>query len=117
MQPLLTVEFSATADGQTFKEESIPLHNTEELFRFVASGGGCENIPDDVSEIQFTFLPPEHPNTQNPIADKPATLELGMVFFNGPLAEIAQTAELIIDKAGRGELSLAFIQAISPALK
>ena len=85
----------------------------EELFAYVAPGGGCESIPNEVSEIRMIFLPPQHPNTQNPIADKSATLQIGMVFFTGPLSEIAQTIEEIIDKAGRGELSEAFLNVIS----
>jgi hypothetical protein len=35
-----------------------------------------------------------------------------MVFFTGPLSEIAQVAEQLIDKAGRGELSESFIKVI-----
>ena len=112
MKPLLTVEFSAKAGDVEFKEESVTLHNPEELFGFVAPGGGCESIPDEVSEIQMVFLPPEHSNKNNPIADKPVTLQLGMVLLNGPLSEIVQTAEQIIDKAGRGELSDSFLKVI-----
>jgi hypothetical protein len=109
MKPILTVEFSARAGDNSFKEESVPLHSPEEFFAFVAPGGGCDSIPSEVCEIQMVFVPPAHPNTQNPIADIHTTLQLGMVFFNGPLAEIAQVAEQIIDKAGRGELSQSFL--------
>ena len=112
MKPILTVEFVAKAGDVTFKEESVPIHSPEELFEFVAPGGGCDSIPDDVGEIQMVFLPPYHRNVQNPTADAPATLQLGMVFFTGPLSEIAQTAEQILDKAGRGELSQSFLTAI-----
>ena len=35
-----------------------------------------------------------------------------MVFFTGPLSEISQTAEQLIDKAGRGELAEAFLKVI-----
>jgi len=112
MNPILTVEFSAKAGDYEFKEESVSFHSPEELFEFVAPGGGCESIPDEVEEIQMTFLPPAHPNAQNPIADKTATLQLGMVLFTGPLSEIVQTVELIIDKAGRGELSKSFLAVI-----
>ena len=112
MKPILTVEFSAKVGGVESKEESVPLHSPEELFAFVAPGGGCELIPDEVGEIKMVFLPPEHLNTQNPIADKPAILQLGMVFFSGPLSEIAQTATEILDKAGRGELSESFLKVI-----
>lgn len=112
MNPILTVEFSAKTGDYEFKEENVSLHSPEELFEFVAPGGGCESIPDEVEEIKMTFLPPEHPNTQNPIADKNATLQLGMVLFTGPLSEIVQTVEQIIDKAGRGELSKSFLNVI-----
>ena len=112
MKPILTVEFIAKAGDVTFKEESVPIHSPEELFEFVAPGGGCDSIPDDVGEIQMVFLPPSHPNVQNPTADAPATLQLGMVFFTGPLSEIAQTAEQILDKAGRGELSQSFLTVV-----
>lgn len=113
MNPVITVEFSAKSDDVDFKEESVPIHNLEELFAFVAPGGGCERIPDEVDEIQFIFLKPEHSNSQNPIADKRATLELGMVFFTGPLSEIMETVEHILDRAGRGELSESFLKIIA----
>jgi len=90
----------------------VPLHSPEELFTYVAPGGGCEKIPDEVDEIQMIFLKPEHPNTKNPIADKRATLQLGIVFFTGPLSEIMQTLEQLIDKAGRDELSASFLKVI-----
>jgi len=112
MRPILTVEFSAKNGGIEFKEESVPIHSPDELFAFVASGGGCERIPDEVDEIQMVFLPPEHPNTKNSVADIPATLELGMVFFTGPLSDISQTAKQLIDRAGRGELAEAFLKVI-----
>lgn len=109
MKPILTVEFSTKIGEEECKEESIPLHNTAEFFEFVAPNGGCETIPKDVSEIRMVFLSPEHPNTQNPVADVPATLQMGMIVFNGPLSEISSTAEQLLDKAGRGELSQAFM--------
>jgi hypothetical protein len=112
MKPILTVEFSAKAGDIDFKEESVPIHSPEELFAFVAPGGGCERIPDEVGEIQMVFLAPAHSNRKNPIADVHATLELGMVFFTGPLSEISQTIEQLIDKAGRGELSYSFLKVI-----
>jgi len=111
MKPILTVEFSAKNGEEEVKEESIPLHNPEEFFEFVSPNGGCENIPGDVCEIRMMFLSPEHPNTQNPVADIPATLQLGIIVFNGPLSEITSTAEQIIDRAGRGELSNAFMMS------
>lgn len=112
MNPIITVEFSAKTNVAALKEESVPLHSPEELFTYVAPGGGCEKIPDEVDEIQMIFLKPEHPNTKNPIADKRATLQLGIVFFTGPLSEIMQTLEQLIDKAGRDELSASFLKVI-----
>ena len=112
MRPILTVEFHAKGQDVEFDEESVALDSPEALFEFVAPGGGCETIPDEVSEIRMLFLPPEHPNTQNPIADHPATLQIGMVFFNGPLSEIATVAEQILDRAGRGQLSRSFLAVI-----
>jgi len=115
MRPILTVEFHAKDGDVEFDEESVTLHSPEELFGFVAPGGGCEAIPNDVGEIRMVFLNPEHPNAQNPIADLPATLQLGMVVFYGPLSEITNTAEQIIDRAGRGELSGSFLAVIGMA--
>lgn len=110
MKPIIQIEFRARASQHDFAEESVPIHSPEELFAFVGPGGGCEAIPDEVDEIQIVFLPPVHPNNVNPIADRPATLELGMVYLTGPLAEIGQAIETLIDKAGRGELSRSFLQ-------
>lgn len=112
MKPVITVEFSAKAGDEEFKEESVALHSPEEFFAFVAPNGGCESIPDEVAEIKMFFLPPEHRNPKNPIADLNTTLQLGMVFFTGPLSQIAQIAEQLLDKAGRGELSQSFIKVI-----
>jgi hypothetical protein len=111
MKPI-TIEFSLKTAAGDFKEDTVALHTPEELFQYVAPGGGCESMPDDVDEIQIVMLSPEHPNTQNPIADLRCTLDLGMVFITGPLAEILQTTEEIIDKAGRGELSDSFLTVI-----
>lgn len=112
MQPIMTIEFSARADGVNFEEEGIAIHSPEELMAFVAPNGGCEKIPDEVDEIQFVFMPPENANRKNPVADARATLEMGMVFFTGPISEISQTIELMMDKAGRGELSKSFLKVI-----
>jgi hypothetical protein len=46
------------------------------------------------------------------MADKQVTLELGMVYITGPLSEIVQTADMLLDKAGRGELSQSFLTVI-----
>lgn len=112
MNPIISVEFSAKSGDIDFKEENVAIHTPEELFNYVSPGGGCEKIPDEVDEIQFTFLKPKHANTSNPIADKRVTLELGMVFFTGPLSEIMETMEHIIDKSGRNELSDSFLTVI-----
>ena len=112
MNPILTVEFKATQHGEDFYEESVPLHSPEELFAFIAPGGGCEKIPDEVTEIQMVFMATEHANEQNPIADKQVTLELGMVYLTGPLSEIVQTADRLLDKAAGGNLSPSFMAAI-----
>ena len=112
MRPI-TIEFTAKAGDQEFKEEGVTFQTPEEFFAFVAPGGGCDAIPDEVNEINMVFLKPEHANTQNPVADKRVTLELGMVFMTGPLAEIVQIAEQIIDKAGRGELTDSFLKVIN----
>ena len=116
MAHVITVEFVTKAGGQDFKEESVSFHDPQELFSYIAPGGGCDAIPNGVDEIQMVFLPPQHVNTQNPIADKRVTLELGMVFLTGPLSEIMQTTEQLIDKAGRGELSDSFLKAINVSL-
>ena len=112
MRPILIVEFHAKDKDVEFEEESVTLHSPEELFEFVAPGGGCDAIPNEVGEIRMVFLPPEHPNTQNLIADLPATLQLGIVFLYGPLSEITNIAEQILDRAGRGELSKSFLTII-----
>lgn len=112
MKPVLTVAFDVKAGDYEFKEENISLHDTAELFQYVAPGGGCEAIPDDVEEIRMTYLPLEHRNTKNPIADLPSMLQLHMVVITGPLAEITQTLILLQDKAGRGELSQAFLRVM-----
>ena len=112
MRKAIAVEFTAKAAGREFKEESVTFDSPEELFAFISPGGGCENISDEVDEIQMVFVQLAHPNENNPIADKRVMLELGMVYLTGPLTEIAQTANLLIDKAGRGELSKAFLRVI-----
>ncbi|MDX1698335.1 MAG: hypothetical protein R3308_08605 [Thiohalobacterales bacterium] len=112
MNPILSVEFTVKAADGEFKEESLAIHDPAELFEFVAPGGGCEQIPTEVGEINMIFLGPAHANVSNPIADIRVTLQLGMVFLTGPLAEIVETAQEILDKAGRGELSSSFLAVI-----
>ncbi len=117
MRKAMAVEFTAKAGGREFKEESVSFDSPEELFAFISPGGGCENIPDEVDEIQMVFTQPRHPNENNPLADKRVMLELGMVKLTGPLMEITQTANQLIDKAGRGELSNSFLNVIGESLK
>ena len=112
MNPILSVEFTVKAADGEFREESLAIHDPAELFEFVAPGGGCEQIPAEVGEINMIFLRPAHANVSNPIADIRVTLQLGMVFLTGPLAEIVETAQEILDKAGRGELSSSFLAVI-----
>lgn len=109
-QPIISVEFAARVEGTEYREESVPIHSHEELFTFIAPGGGCERIPDEVNEIQMVFLHPEHPNVANPAADVHATLQIGMVYLTGPLAELTRAAEELLDRYGRGELSAAFLR-------
>jgi hypothetical protein len=115
MNPVFSVEFTVQAADGEFKEESVAIHSPEELFAYVAPGGGCERIPSEVGEINILFLKPPHANNVNPIADLKVTLQLGMVFLTGPLAEIVQTAQEILDKAGRGELAPSFLKVTGAA--
>jgi len=112
MQPTLAVEYRVKIGEEELQEESVPLHGPEEMLAFVAPGGGCEQIPSEVEEIRMMFLPPQHPNLRNPLADVTVTLQLGMVFLSGPLSEVVQTAEQLLDRAGRGELSSAFLSVM-----
>ena len=107
----IIIEFMANTGDQSFKEDSVTFASAEELFEYIAPGGGCESMPSDLGEIRMIFLPPEHPNITNPVADKRATLQLGIVLITAPLATIVQVSQEIIDKVGRGELSEAFLAA------
>jgi len=107
----ITIEFSVKHDDQIIKQDSVSLASTLELFEYIAPGGDCERMPSDLSEIQLILQPPKHPNVTNPIADKRVTLQLGLVLVTGPLSEILQVAQELIDKMGRGELSEAFLAA------
>lgn len=107
----ITIEFMVNTGDQSFKEDSVTFASAEELFEYIAPGGGCESMPSDLGEIRMIFLPPEHPNITNPVADKRATLQLGIVLITAPLATIVQVSQEIIDKVGRGELSEAFLAA------
>lgn len=108
----VTIDFTVNTGGQTVREESLSLETAAEFFDYIAPGGGCEKMPSDLCEVQMIFAPSKHPNVQNPIADKRATLELGMVFLTGSLAVIVELLQEIIDKVGRGEVSEAFMNLI-----
>ena len=107
----ITIEFSVNDGEQSLKQDSVSLASPAELFDYIAPGGGCEKMPSDLSEIQLILQPPENPNVINPLADRRVTLQLGLVLITGPLAEIVQISESLIDKMGRGELSEAFLAA------
>jgi len=111
MMPI-TIEFIVKNGNESFKEDSATFATPEGLFEYISPGGGCENMPSDLGEIQMIFLPPKHPNITNPIADKRATLQLGIVLITAPLSTIVQISQEIIDKMGRGEISEAFLAVI-----
>jgi len=108
----ITIEFTAKSGDKSFKEDSVTFATSEEMFEYISPGGGCENMPSDLGEIQMIFLPPKHPNITNPVADKRVTLQLGIVFITARLSSIAQISQEIIDRTGRGELSEAFLAVI-----
>ena len=117
MHPVLTVEFRAKVGDQEFLEESVPLHSPQEFFDFVSPGGGCDAIPSEVDEIQMMFLPGIATNAENSIADTHATLRMGIVYINGPLEDIVDTASQIIERANSGEISNSFLKVIgAPSL-
>lgn len=113
MKSTIAVEFSVKAGEVEFKEENVSFSDPEQFLSFISTGGGCDTIPDEVDEIQLVFLQPPDKDDQNPVAGKRVTLELGMVFITGPLAEIMEVVGQIIEKAGRGELSASFIRVIN----
>ena len=108
----ITIEFIVKSGDKSFKEDSVTFATPEELFEYISPGGGCESMPSDLGEIRMIFLPPEHPNIANPIADMRVTLQLGIVLITGPLATIVQISQEIIDKVGRAELSEAFLAVV-----
>jgi hypothetical protein len=108
----ITIEFIVKNGDQSFKKDSVTFATPEELFEYISPGGGCENMPSDLGEIRMIFLPPKHPNITNPIADKRATLQLGIVLITAPLSTIVQISQEIIDKVGRAELSEAFLAVV-----
>ena len=108
----ITIEFIVKIGDKSCKEDSVTFATPEEMFEYISPGGGCENMPSDLGEIRMIFLPPKHPNITNPIADKRATLQLGIVLITAPLSTIVHIAQEIIDKMGRGEISEAFLAVI-----
>ena len=111
MKPI-TIEFTVKTGDDTFREDSVTFANPHEMFAYIAPGGGCEGMPSDLGEIRMIFLPPQHANAANPVADKRATLQMGIVLITASLSTIVQIAEEIIDKVGRGEISESFLAAI-----
>jgi len=111
MKPI-TIEFTVKAGGDSFKEDSVTFATPEDMFAFIAPDGGCGDMPSDLGEIRMIFLPPAHANTANPVADKRATLQMGIVLITAPLSTIVQITQEIIDKVGRGEISGGFLAAI-----
>ena len=111
MKPI-TIEFTVRNGEDTFKEDSVTFATPEEMFEFISPGGGCGDMPSDLGEIRMIFLPPEHANAANPVADKRVTLQMGIVLITAPLSTIVQVSQEIIDKVGRGEISEAFLAAI-----
>ena len=107
----ITIEFIVENGDKSFKEDSVTFATSEELFEYIAPGGGCEDMPSDLGEIRMIFLPPKHPNITNPVADMRATLQLGIILITAPLSTIVQVSHEIIDKVGRAEVSEAFLAA------
>lgn len=111
MKADMHVEFTARSGAQEFKEESVCFRSAEELYRYVSPGGGCEHIPDEVTEVQMILL--SHAPGQaadSPLDEALTTLELGMVFLTGPLSEVVQVSQQLLGKASRGELAEAFLR-------
>ena len=111
MKPI-TIEFTVKTGDDTFREDSVTFATPEEMFDFIAPGGGCRDMPSDLGEIRMIFLPPKHANAANPVADKRATLQMGIVLITASLSTIVQISEEIIDKVGRGEISESFLAAM-----
>lgn len=112
MKPIINIEYTARAGEREFKEESIAFHSPADLFSFVSPGGGCERIADDIEIIQMVLLPHHRSVPDSPVDEVPATLELGMIFLNGPLADIVQISQQLLGKASRDELSPSFMKII-----
>ena len=110
MHPV-TIEFNVRSGDQTFTEDSVTFRSVEELYEYIAPGGDCEKMPSDLAEIQMIILSDSHSGGLNPIADKRATLQLGIVFITGPLSAIVQFVDSLIDKAGKNEVSDGFLAA------
>ena len=108
----ITIEFIVKNGDKSFQEDSVTFATPKELFEYISPGGGCENMPSNLGEIRMIFLPPKHPNITNPIADKRATLQLGIVLITAPLSTIVQISQEIIDKMRRAELSEAFLAVV-----
>lgn len=112
MKPVLTVEFRARDGELAVEEENVTLNGIDDLRAFVAPGGGCERIPDDVGEIHFTFMPSSVGEHADRLARLPATLQLGMIYLIGPLAALTDALDLLRIEASRGTLSPTFLVVI-----
>lgn len=111
MKPI-TIEFTVKSGDDTFREDSVTFATPEQMFDYISPGGGCEDMPSDLGEIRMIFLPPQHPNTANPVADRRATLQLGIVLITASLSTIVQISQEIIDRVGRAEISADFLAAM-----
>ena len=111
MKPI-TIEFSVINGNDTITEDSVTFATPEDMFAFIAPGGGCEKMSNDLDEIRMIFLPPEHANITNPIADRRATLQIGIVLITAALATIVQITQELTDRVGRGEISEGFLAAM-----
>ena len=111
MQPILAVEYRVKVGEDELNEESVPLHNPEELLAFVAPGGGCERIPSEVENqdgVSFAAAP----ECQQSACRRGGNPAAGYGVFKRTPLRGNQTTEQLLDKAGRGELSRSFLTVI-----
>ncbi len=111
MKPI-TIEFTVKTGDDSFKEDSVTFASPEEMFAFISPGGGCEDMPSDLGEIRMIFVPPRQADSANPVADKRATLQMGIVLITASLSTLVQITGELIDRAGRAEISAGFLAAI-----
>lgn len=116
MKPAFTIEFRARSGRFDFEEESVTLDSPDEVLAFVAPGGGCESVPDAVDEIHISLLHPLRDEADTSIDLLQATLQVGMVFVSGPLAQVTETLERLRAADRAGQLSQAFRTVIGASL-